>query len=583
MKKKLEKTLISYINFYLVRNQLKNNNFSYNIKSQIVFSDFIIVVAFNFFLRILNFYSLLFYQKRFEFLNLKKKISTEKLLKITFYYLFIKVNELIFALYQINYNKEKITFSRKKLPQKILNCYDCVVVGSGPAGSVTALELIKNKKKVLIIEEGGWSKVFFTKHPRDEFFFKWRNTGVSTTVYPSQISYSSARCFGGGSEINSGLYHLPPKNFINSLKKNFDIKNFSYEKILSFSKKVSYFLKVKKNFLMSSNGCHKYFIQGMKNSNVKYEEVPRLVNYQKNNILKKSMTSTYLKNYLKLKGHILLNTKVKKFFQTKNNWEIVINDGKIITAKNIILCCGSIQTNKILLRNGIKSTNKFTFHPMIKLLVKFKKKIHSKFDRDDIHPYQTNQFYPKFIIGKAASSQNFMKISSYLDASLFKDIEENHSKMSIYHITYSIGCGSIIKIPFFDKFITTYKIKKNNIDLVKNSLKIFCKIFFNTSTETIYLLAKKNIRLTIDNYKSQINLINHISELKFSSVHIMGGVNFGENESCVCDSYGRVKGYKNLFINDSSLINSKLLKNPQGSVMAIAQRNVEHIVKYISK
>ena len=73
MKKKLEKTLISYINFYLVRNKLKNNNFSYNIKSQIVFSEFIIVVAFNFFLGILNFYSLLFYQKRFEFLNLKKK------------------------------------------------------------------------------------------------------------------------------------------------------------------------------------------------------------------------------------------------------------------------------------------------------------------------------------------------------------------------------------------------------------------------------------------------------------------------------------------------------------------------------
>jgi hypothetical protein len=73
MKKKLQKTLISYINFYLVSNELKNNNFSYNIKSQILFSEFIIVVAFSFFLRILNFYSLLFYQKRFEFINIKKK------------------------------------------------------------------------------------------------------------------------------------------------------------------------------------------------------------------------------------------------------------------------------------------------------------------------------------------------------------------------------------------------------------------------------------------------------------------------------------------------------------------------------
>ena len=45
------------------------------------------------------------------------------------------------------------------------------------------------------------------------------------------------------------------------------------------------------------------------------------------------------------------------------------------------------------------------------------------------------------------------------------------------------------------------------------------------------------------------------------------------------DSYGKVKEFDNLYVNDSSLINNKLLKNPQGVVMAVACRNIENFIK----
>ena len=56
----------------------------------------------------------------------------------------------------------------------------------------------------------------------------------------------------------------------------------------------------------------------------------------------------------------------------------------------------------------------------------------------------------------------------------------------------------------------------------------------------------------------------------------MGGVTSGEKKDCVVNSYGQFNGQKNLFVNDSSLINTSLLRNPQGTVMAIALRNIRN-------
>ena len=57
----------------------------------------------------------------------------------------------------------------------------------------------------------------------------------------------------------------------------------------------------------------------------------------------------------------------------------------------------------------------------------------------------------------------------------------------------------------------------------------------------------------------------------------------GEKKDCITDSFGKVKEYDNLYVNDSSLINNKLLKNPQGAVMAIACRNIKNFIRNYKK
>ena len=58
------------------------------------------------------------------------------------------------------------------------------------------------------------------------------------------------------------------------------------------------------------------------------------------------------------------------------------------------------------------------------------------------------------------------------------------------------------------------------------------------------------------------------------TIHLFCSCPMGEDKAkCATDSFGRVHGLKNLFVNDASLLCTAPGVNPQGSIMAIARRN----------
>jgi cholesterol oxidase len=60
-----------------------------------------------------------------------------------------------------------------------------------------------------------------------------------------------------------------------------------------------------------------------------------------------------------------------------------------------------------------------------------------------------------------------------------------------------------------------------------------------------------------------------------NTVHPMGGCVRGR----AADLYGRVNGYRNLFVNDASLLPGHLGCNPFMTVTALAERNIEGILQ----
>ena len=214
---------------------------------------------------------------------------------------------------------------------------------------------------------------------------------------------------------------------------------------------------------------------------------------------------------------------------------------------------------------------------MLKVIVEFDEEIQD--GSENVHSYQMDHFFPDFIIGEASSGEQFIKIASY-KSQFNEHISKNWKKMSIYHCTFSFGRGKIYKIPFTNKFIYSYKISENNLSVIKKSINILCDTLYKGGAKKIYLITNSGLTdLQEVNYQEKINKIKKINEIKFSSVHILGGVKSGENQICEFDSWGEYKNSSGLYVYDSSLINHKLLKNPQGSVMSISNRNISKFLK----
>ena len=546
-------------------------------------SDFLIIFVSEIFFFIINLFSLIIYRKKFYKIN-----ETKNKFLINFVSFFLqplkkRVDELFLTILNIQDNSFKERTQFEKSDTSINSSYKFIVVGSGPSGSISSYYLNKSFGSTLLIEKGGNFATYESKHPGDEFLYKWKYGGVNTSLFNTQIVFSSGECLGGGSEINSGLLHEPDENFVKKWIKDYNVKNISYEKLLESLSKVSKicnFSNIDSKNLSSAD----FFKKGSKLNNFKIEKLNSFQVLSGDKVIKNSMKNTIIKKYLQENGNLLTNFNVKKIHYSNGLWFVdgIKNNKKItFTCEYLFLCCGSIETSKLLISSKIKTVKKpinFFLHPMIKLIVEFNKEV--QLGKENVHSYQVTEFFPDYILGEAASGLRFLKMSSLFNLDMQDKINLNWKKMSIYHATFSMGKGRLYKLPFINKYLKLYFIKNSEKEKMISSYINLCKLLFDGGAKNIYLLGKKIENVNNHDYEKIIrSSFKRINDFKFSSVHILGGVTSGENKESIVDSNGKIKGQKNIFVNDSSLINNKLLKNPQGLIMSIAKYNIDNFIK----
>ncbi len=73
------------------------------------------------------------------------------------------------------------------------------------------------------------------------------------------------------------------------------------------------------------------------------------------------------------------------------------------------------------------------------------------------------------------------------------------------------------------------------------------------------------------------------ANLSLTTVHAFSSCPIGErSEKCAADSFGKLRRYENLYVNDASVLPDSPGVNPQGSVMAFARRNALHFIDRLS-
>ena len=454
-----------------------------------------------------------------------------------------------------------------------------LVIGSGPGGAITAQKLSERfQRKVILVEAGDNWDLPRSKHPADELLRKWQNGGICTTLPPQMINVASGFCLGGGSEINSGLFHEPDTSFFMNWERKYSAVPFARrDRVVGME-----LIRSLINFDKSQNNhqLDKFTKIGAQRLGVDTTEVPKFITDGPKNT-KNSMTKTFISSFSKNGGKTYVNCKIE-FIERKNN--IWLAHGKqdkepiVFECKYLFLCCGAIYTNQLLLKSGIsekkhKTIRSFSIHPMVKAIAEFPSIVQNM--NEDVSSLQVMDYFPDFIIGNAASSRQFLMTPFTENPVLRSYIYKNWQYMKMFHSTFSLGHGRILNTGKIGDPLLDYKFTQAEKDKIRIGFTTLLSFIKETGAKAIIpALNKKQIRLCSNDLDHFVSSKLNTASLQISAVHLFGGVTAGENASCVADSFGKIKSEENLFVNDASLINNTLLKNPQGTVMLLALRNI---------
>ena len=203
---------------------------------------------------------------------------------------------------------------------------------------------------------------------------KWLFGGLSGAIGNIDIQYASAKCLGGGSEINSGLYHEVDKEFIFKTYNNENI----YNDIKKFEPKE--IVENQDNYEIELINLKNIYKKGSENLNWKIEDLKKFKINKTNK--KNSISNTYLRKYEDLDGKLLTNAKVQKIFEKDNILHIEVLYKKkniLFNCKNVFIFCGAPYSLNILKKSNIVDKNlNADFHfPHFKVIAKYNSKVNS--------------------------------------------------------------------------------------------------------------------------------------------------------------------------------------------------------------
>jgi hypothetical protein len=463
--------------------------------------------------------------------------------------------------------------------------YDLIIVGSGPSGSIIANNL-KNKLNFKILDAGKYIQKEYYSYL--EILSKYKNAGVNITFGNSQISFVEALCVGGGSEINSGLFHKLPIEIIKSWQENFkldiDINNSEtiYQDII---KKLSIQNYINKNDIPKPSILLK---KGADSINFHCKEIPRWVKYDKSSgkYIKNSVVNTYLDKEL-IKNNLFEDTKVTKLKYNKDHWKIFVesyNNNKIIKAKKIILSAGAISTPQILLNSGIKKNvgQRLQMHPTIKVVALFDEKINYADMGVASYQARSNKSLNTYF-GSSISSIPYLKLALDHMPKYNSFVDQNWKNMAIFYIALAPeGVGKIKTLPFFNDPLISYNLSKNDRMNLALGLKDLCSMLLKANAKKI-IPSIPNIN-PITQFEDIEKLPKIIDSKKSNlfSVHIFSSCPIGENiDKCAADSTGKVYGTEDLYVCDSSTIPTATGVNPQGPLMYLTYKFLQTFKRHI--
>ena len=354
----------------------------------------------------------------------------------------------LFAGYVVEFNMSKKTKNEEFAPVKVRfqnapsqnEFFDHVIIGSGPGAATAALKL-RNSPRVLILESGDVPKTPLSEHHTLAHVLNdFSKSGQEIVISPWMPQFAQANVLGGGSEVNSGLYHRLPEHLINPLTY---ASSICKERYLDSEEFIQNLLKIS---FMNVDQNDSPIFRGATKLNLESENIPRWRSYSDvNTYIQHGMNDLVWSDLASKENFVVrTNSRVVRIDNTnlkRIRISYLVGKDKVreIECNNLIVAAGTVQTPYLLCKSNIIdwSDTRFQWHPMIRTVIKTRT---TDLGLHDLDPFQAWTSDRQFKFGSAVSTPGLLAMN--LGQILSRD--EIQSLRSLYVSFVSSGRGGLV-------------------------------------------------------------------------------------------------------------------------------------------
>jgi choline dehydrogenase-like flavoprotein len=408
---------------------------------------------------------------------------------------------------------------------------------------------------------------------------------------PTRVAYVEGRCVGGGSEVNSGLYHRTPPEVLDEWRARFRIDELGEDDLRPHFEANERELRVATMpgpAPLASLKLH----EGATRLGWKSLEVPRWYAYEPtpeepNRGQKQTMTRTFVPRALAAGARLIADTRVLRLRRAGARWVVEarrIGPGGPFTltaeAPTIVVAGGAIQTPALLRRSRIapRAGRSLHLHPTVKLIARFAEPVNHAAMGVPVH--QVKQFAPEISLGCSISSLPYLKLALLDHPAHAAALESGWQHMAIYYAMTRGGHGSVAPTPWFHDPLVRYRFTEADLTTLADGLKHLARCLFAAGAEMLLPSITRSQPLTCENEQVRLDPSLPAGRTNLMTIHLFSSCPMGEDRRrCVADSFGRVHGVPGIVVADASLLPGPPGVNPQGSIMGIVRRNTVRLLE----